>query len=525
MTENQTHLLLRVGAWIAVFGASLLNLLGHNAYPLWSPEIAILLVAIILLGAVLGWIHNVARPRLSFLFTGLLVYLAIDLNSENMTIAIIAGVAASAIAFKWDAVLLKLSAAGFTTSFVFQAVTGLLFAGPAIVSAQAAPALHSQSELPPIVHILLDSYLGTEGMAADPSGFGELRDDNIAFWQTRGFRLYDGAYSRHANTANSVRHALSFGEHPLATTTQKLQHIVPERLEYFEHLQARGYSIHAVLPDFIDLCEKQPIDDCEKFRRSDLSSITRYDLSTADRVRTIGTTLVGMSHLAGSVYVTLWNGAIKLGLAEPGRLYDDTKLFPLASADALDDFENKLADAQPGNAYFAHLLLPHDPYAFDAECRVKPKSQWLSEGGPPGDLAARDAAYREQMRCTMKRLDGLLTTLDSSQAGRGAIVIIHGDHGSRIVGQRPFSDIANHTPRDLAMTYSTLFAVRAPGIQPQLVAGRAAIEDLLGALVSADFAAAPKTSANAAKIMLADEEWVPRRSIKLPEYAPALTKN
>lgn len=526
MGERATEYALRLAAWALVLAGSLLNLLNFNDYPLVSPEVGLVLLAIAPVAAIAAVLHT-AAPRLSFVFTGILVGLAVDLNSDGEIVAVAAGLAAAALAFRWDQVVLKLAIAGFSAVMLSQVATASISAGGPIGSAKAATTpdrLHSADQPRPIVHIVLDSYLGMEGMSADPAGFASLRRDNVDFWTGHGFRLYEGAYSRHANTVNSIPHMLSFGKRPFATTTQRLQHVSPGRLDYFDVLAARKYRVSAIMPDFIDLCFQQKIADCRHFRRSDLSSVAYFDLPTTDRARTVAITMAGMSRLSASAYITIWNAAIYLGLAEPGRMYEETKLFPLASAKALDEFEADLSSIQPGEVRFAHLLLPHDPYAFTADCKVRPKADWLSEGGPGGDIATRDARYRDQMRCLMSRIHGVLAELDSGPHGREAIVIVHGDHGSRIAGTRPSSDGEQSSRRDLAMTYSTLFAIRAPGIGPGVVAGRAPIEDLLGSFVHSGFATAPEVEKAPSRIILADRQWIPRKEAQLPRYSTALTR-
>ena len=65
-------------------------------------------------------------------------------------------------------------------------------------------------------------------------------------------------------------------------------------------------------------------------------------------------------------------------------------------------------------------------------------------------------------RCLQQRL-GLIETLDLTPAGREAIVLIHGDHGSRIAPTQPFIDGPQLSRRELLMSYSTFYAIRVPG--------------------------------------------------------------
>jgi len=519
MPKIKCSLTLRAVAWAAVFAASTINLLTHNNYPIFRIEIGLVLLVCILMGGLCGLMHEAARPRLSWIFTGILVGFAVDLNTANDLLPLAAGILALVLAFFWDEVVLKFSAGGFSVSVVIQLVSSAFFGGSLLAAAQTTPATSSSgNDLPPIVHILLDSYLGTGGMGADPKKFGQLRHENYEFWKGHSFLLYDGAYSRHANTANSVPHMLSFGKHRLAKTTQRVQHTSPDQLEYFKQLHDRGYSVQATFPDFIDLCENQTVDACYPFMRSDLASIVHYQMSTIDRASTIVATLAEMSRLTKGIFRVGNTAGFHIGLTKGTQLYDQTKLFPIASAHALEGFAERASTIRSGEVHFGHFLLPHDPYAFDSNCRVRPKTQWMGEFGRDSNNALRDARYMAQMRCTMQLIDKVIAQTQRTPAGRKAIFIIHGDHGSRIVTQRPMAGEAQASDYDLAMTYSTLFAIRGPSIEPGAVYGQAAIEDLLNSFAAEQFSKAPSVKGAGASIILADEQWIPQHAAKLPEF-------
>jgi hypothetical protein len=98
------------------------------------------------------------------------------------------------------------------------------------------------------------------------------------------------------------------------------------------------------------------------------------------------------------------------------------------------------------------------------------------------------------------------------------VIIIHGDHGSRIVGTRPAVENTTQTVRDYAMTYSTLFAIRAPGIEPGTIEGRAALDELLEDFARSDFHTAPPSGSRPAEIILATMDWRPKKRVSLPNY-------
>jgi len=506
----------KAAAWALMFAASLLNLLNFNEYPLVRREVAVVIAALALISAGLSLVERLA-PRRAFVFTGVLVGLGADLNTGAATLPVILGCAAGAAAWFYNKNVVKLASTAFGTVMLFQlgiAGAGVWSASP---PAHAAPAPSSgDASLPPIVHLLMDSYLGTEGMGADPA-FAQLREQTIAFYLEHGFRLYDGAYSRHANTANSVPYILSFGNAAPATVSQRSERFSPGRLDYFDRLAARGYGISILGADFINLCDGQPVDDCRQFQHSKLSAITQFSMSTRDRATTIGVTLASMSGLTSQIYNYSALANYLLGGDRPMMMRNSKKLASPRAVVAMHDLGQVLKQPEYGRAYFAHLLIPHEPYVFDESCAMKPRAQWNTEM-QSAKIEARYANYRAQTVCMHRLLGEMLDVLQETEAGRQAIVIIHGDHGSRIAVRRP--DTLNPSPdlRDFAMTYSTLFAIRAPGLEPELVDGRASLDELLEDFAESDFRTAPATGRQPAQVILATGDWVPKTRTNLPEY-------
>jgi hypothetical protein len=147
---------------------------------------------------------------------------------------------------------------------------------------------------------------------------------------------------------------------------------------------------------------------------------------------------------------------------------------------ALDGLEADLARARPGDFFLAHLLIPHFPYVYDAGCNLRTDPEvWLNKDAlshrfstwnPPNTAVSRMERYRNylaQIACTNRRLERLFDILKGSGQFERAIILIHGDHGSRIT-RSPMYAYAHDTltPDDYRDSFSTLFALKAPGIEP-----------------------------------------------------------
>lgn len=129
-----------------------------------------------------------------------------------------------------------------------------------------------------------------------------------------------------------------------------------------------------------------------------------------------------------------------------------------------------------GTMFFAHLLIPHNPYSIDSNCKIRrPVVDWklielptvLSDGRVNSDSsrAARYDDYVDQTQCALAKVGELIDALKSAGKFEGSTIIIHGDHGSRISRYRIRTFFKDQlSDQDYYDSFSTLFAVKAPHI-------------------------------------------------------------
>ena len=164
-----------------------------------------------------------------------------------------------------------------------------------------------------------------------------------------------------------------------------------------------------------------------------------------------------------------------------------------------DKIAGDLAHAQPGELVFAHLLMPHYLYVYDAGCEPRPPREWLARSNAsdpqvpdgitnsPESRAVRYARYFDQVRCTQRKIAQLLDAIPM-EVWRNAIVIVQGDHGSRISLAEPSTTAgASLVASDYADHFSTLFAVRARAVKAGYDTRATPITCLLRSLAQSDF--------------------------------------
>lgn len=510
-------------AWLLGLTASLANLLNFHNYDRPGFEVAILFVVFVIAACVITGIHKLAQPRLSFLFSAFFVTMLIDLNvvmEPGWFFLVMAAIALAAL-FQEKAVL-KLTIAAFGTVLLFQTISLFTGIGKSDTAPNEAAIPQSNTtvntQLRPIVHLVLDSYLGLEGMGVADTNFGTLQTEQNKFYLEHGFQIFPQAYSRHVKTVNSMPHFFSYGNAPLAKTVRNVQYTTAPRLDYFTDLDRKGYRTSALTPSFVDLCTNQPMTDCRNYNRSNLRSLLNTDLPATDRARTLGVTLLQLSVLTATVAEFIQHQVNDFFGTTIRLPHNRSKLFALTSFEKLDDVTKELEKLEYGEAHVVHLLLPHDPYSVDADCNILPEAEWLDEHGP-APLAARDNGYAEQVRCMTSRLGTMLEALEKTPAGRDAIVVIHGDHGSRTIDTVPYVGGPDLSLRDLALSYSTFFAIRIPGEEAASVQGRYALDSLLGEFARSGFTTAPRPQESDPEVYVMDALWIPKKREKLPDFS------
>lgn len=148
-----------------------------------------------------------------------------------------------------------------------------------------------------------------------------------------------------------------------------------------------------------------------------------------------------------------------------------------------------LREHTKGYAYIWHLLFPHSPFIYDDECVLQTQrpitetqayndnlqaafidNQLKIENGvnTVETRAVRYQHYFSQIRCSLKMFEQMMTVLRETDAYDDAIIIFHGDHGSKISKLTSFALWGDQLDNsDYIDTYSTLFAIkgRSPPIQ------------------------------------------------------------
>lgn len=506
VSTSPTQRTSRLRAWLfdCASGVTILTLpltvfLKHNDYSLLRPESLICLGLAILAGILSGTLMTIGRNPWRLVMTICLLVLLVDIQTTWIT--------------TWGTRLLLVTL--FFTGLTWllrrrlsQAVTlicgamlltTLILPGEATVWRVGHPGGHPtthpdaatpiRENLPFLLHIILDEYIGIEGIPREFDPEGRLAESIRDRYLADSFEVYGRAYSRYVDTHESVPNMLNFtaSDQPyLYCRPRFARGDLVRKNAWFDYLRRIGYRIHVVQTNYIMLSHPEPPDAEEEERLGD--SCLTYTAETIKSLESEPLSPPEKAHfMMGSYYrlsffLTLhrtWYGQLRqsrLGQAIGLPPWDQTgnRLSTLAALQIMDRLEEELAWAGPGQAFVVHLLLPHSPFSYDSECGIRPMDGWwlrardMDKAPRRNDTdsrAIRYPLYLNQLQCTNRRLQDLFQILKDRGLWDDTIVILHGDHGSRISrSSLKFAHLDQVVPEDYLDAFSTLFAVKRPGV-------------------------------------------------------------
>ena len=344
-----------------------------------------------------------------------------------------------------------------------------------------------RGELPPLIVLFLDEHAGLEGIPLEIEGGPEARKALSDLFGSHGFRLYSRAFSQYSSTTDSVPNVLN---HSASRTRDEWVREIRGRFSLRESLflkraASAGYAIRIYQSDYLDLCDVKGVrpEACLTYRAARLGSIREQDLTWSERAVVIGSSLLARSTLLeASKSVRVWLRSLGVPIRQPGD-EPRTLVGPFESMTVLDRIEEDVTRGARGRLFLAHLLIPHLPYVYEADCRVAPrdliplwqraKDEPPSPGSvpeaPEGLPRERYRRYLSQVQCLSVRLTSFFASLERAGALEDAVVVVLGDHGPRIGLRRPSpGNLGSVRTVDYVDAFSTLFAARGPGIEPGL---------------------------------------------------------
>lgn len=458
-----------------------IDFIKFNDYGYFHLEIILMSMGLIAGGMVLAWFYHRTNATVKLLIFAITVTCAVSFLPGLQSLLFLASafVVTLALAMLLAGVLEKivsLFAVVFLAAIILMPVKTVM----ADIKQWQLPTTHN-NKLPPIIYLILDEHAGIDSLPTNTAPQQTFKQQLQDFYLHAGFKLFTAAYSHYPTTYNSISNLLNF----TASVKDNYYFVsddnrVLKQNDFFKLLAARGYQIRVYQPTYIDYCQPDgvKVNSCYTYSSSSIKNIAEVGLPLNERMLFILKSYLlqsKMYHVAMDRYqFRLRPWLVMKGLNAPQWNWYQARVSALSIPDTFKQLRSAVVQSPQGTVFFAHLLAPHAPYVYDANCNVVPDiNRWEVPRGPeplinsPATRIARYNQYEGQIGCVEKQLQMLFTTMQQAGIYDKAIIIVHADHGSRISVHRPYiGDQQNliFNQQDFYDYYNALFAVKMPGV-------------------------------------------------------------
>jgi len=459
--------------------------LKHNEYGIQRAESLFALGLFLVVGLLLGLIMLLGRTPARVVILALLATHILDMQMVGLKPLLALATALAVSILTW---ILRRHALRLATVIgAVMLLTSLFMPGGRLIVRHESPATGSpaRSDLPLVLHLIMDEHIGIEGIPAEFDPDAKLAASMRDFFVDNGFEVYGRAYSRYFHTEESVSNLVNFDASAEPSRYFNGPFAAGATLRENAWLQAlseRGYRLYVVQPDFVRYIDT-PTGDAEQtgltvvdYTLETIASIENAPLAIVEKTRfivAIYMRLCDAGSWATRRYMNLRARLHAHGITLPVWRDAYTRTSSLATRDLLARMREDLRAAGPGQMFLAHLMLPHCPYAFRADGSLNPRgSEWRfsydrTKSPRRNDAGSRETAYAQyldQVQATRDELARTFGALRESGQWDNAVIVVHGDHGSRLTLDWPTAAFRDSlSDADLVDGFSTLFAVKRPG--------------------------------------------------------------
>ena len=296
-----------------------------------------------------------------------------------------------------------------------------------------------------ILYIVADGHEGLGWLpTAVPEGDKREVED---FYLSNGFRLYEKAYSFYFQTKYAIPQILH-NRIDLAKTIRARENPL------FDQWKNKNYKIHVFQSSILNFCV-----------RGEMECFT-YSPSSTEGVPSLSPWEVAQIEFVQFVQARPHWRSLASRLPKSYLFRSFRSAVPVLSA--FEKMREQLPEITGPTVFFAHLLIPHSPFMLDRECKARSVPSWdVPQWYPevPDALKQRTLGefyshYFEQVGCLNNQLSTLFSDLRRFKLWEKTTIIIHGDHGSRIVRNSPTENLEAIGMDELRASYGTHLAVR-----------------------------------------------------------------
>lgn len=436
-----------------------------HAYPLFALEVIACFAILAIVGAALGLIMELAGQYSRVVIFAFLITLSVDIQVHQLdrTLVLVIAFIVSLVVL-W---FLRNNLARFGT-FILAVLFISSFVVPCgrilLIDQGVTPLTPGKPELPIVLHIILDEHISVEGIPVEFDADGSRAEALRDFYIDNGFQVFGRAYSRYFNTWSSIPNFMNLDapSFRFAYCAGKYGNFHLMKNRYFELMNKRGFQIHVYQSDYLDFCHEKTgteVANCLTYETEALQPFADSPYSTSTKIKAILGVYSRLSQIMKFCRIPR------------------VRVSTVTSMSLFDKIQSDVTRAKAGTMFFVHIMFPHHPYSYRSDCSLREDPlTWLNSfdyqflPGNNNDAesrAERYPQYLEQIACTNLKLGELFTALKAGGKFQNMVIIINGDHGSRIVTTPPDARYVgnSYSREDYIGAFSTLFAVKWPGVQ------------------------------------------------------------
>jgi hypothetical protein len=508
----------------------------YHDFPLLSIDAVGLVAAALGIGLAFGWVIQRTPPAGRNMLLGLATigFLDLTFNLESFVsfwIAIGVGLVAPWVLRQHYTQIMALSLGAILLSLPLRTTQS-------IESWERPVAHQTDSRGPiPVVHIVLDEHSGLRGFPANIPEAVRARETILRFYRRHGFKVYVNAYSEYSWTHSSLPVMMGPARPVGGSTAVALdgQRYALWENQLFQWASGRGYQIHVVQTSYLDFCglSGMTVASCRTYPANSLSSLRLLSLPAPRRILLEAAYFLSVESYLAQRAGDVLSKALLAGLTDRdagNTVWMSDRAATGTALQSLAEFRRQLRSVRPGSYHFGHFLMPHAPYEVDRECNgLRSVNERLSRVVPrlrrntTESRRIRWALYAGQTECLYRHLDSVLAQLESAAPPQGLTILIQGDHGSRIVRTLPEPANAGRLrDEDVLDSFSTLLAMRGPGIHEGIDSSAVAIQSAVPRLLAGESAAHPDRRDSVPVVFLEEYGLRHQRPVRIP--APVLAR-
>ena len=274
-----------------------------------------------------------------------------------------------------------------------------------------------------------------------------------AFYKTNNFTFYPSAYLRflnkYRNIGNALNPSLTEINDDLFNRTDAVYYVSSDdasvsatRNDLFKTLKNKGYRLNVY--------QSYPFDFCKDAGAKEISTCVTYPAPLGALYQTNLTTPSRLMLLTGHwLYSTPFGKKAAEYLYQKVNAKVDASSLPIlgnpmskslsvGQSLILSRLRQDVLSSTGKNVFFAHLNLPHYPYAYDKNCQLRVDPMAWRSNAPYTDKKELNGElkrwedYNQQLFCTYAQINYLINDLKTAKLLDKTTIVIHGDKGSGI---------------------------------------------------------------------------------------------